>query len=192
MISNTQVLFDGTAAPLLYVANGQLSGIAPFELKGKTSTKVQLVSNGLTSPTQIVPVSTASLSIASADGSGGNGGVIINKDGSLNSPRNPASVGDVVVIYVAYGGPFANGLTGTDGRTTTGPPYPAPLGPVSVYMGQTQATNIAYFGNVPTLLESVMQINVAIPAGVGPAPNIPVQVGTADAFSLPLTTIAVK
>jgi uncharacterized protein (TIGR03437 family) len=137
-------------------------------------------------------VSKASLSIASVDGSGGNGGVIINKDGSVNSPQNPASVGDVEVIYVAYGGQFANGVNGTDGRTTTAAPYPAPVGPVSVFMGAVQAPNILYFGNVPTLLESVMQINVAIPPGVGPGLNIPLQVATGDAVSLPLTTIAVK
>ncbi len=59
-------------------------------------------------------------------------------------------------------------------------------------MGGMQAPNVQYFGNVPTLLESVMQINVVIPAGVGPGSNIPLQLATADALSLPLTTIAVK
>ena len=37
------MLFDSVASPLLYVANGQLSGVAPFTLAGKTSTNVQIV-----------------------------------------------------------------------------------------------------------------------------------------------------
>lgn len=191
-VANTQVLFDGVASPLIYVDKGQLSGEAPFELTGKVSTNVQVISNGVTSPAVTVPVQAASISIASADGSGGNGGVIFNKDGTLNTTSNPTSVGDTVVIWVAYAGPFANGVTGTDGRTTTAPPYPAPEGPVSVKFGGIPATNIQYFANAPTLLEPVMQINVTIPKGVKPDLHIPVVVSAGSATSAPWTTIAVK
>lgn len=191
-VVNTQVLFDGIAAPLLYVVNGQLSGVAPFELTGKTSTNVQLVYNGLQSPVVAVPVQAASISIASADGTGGNGAVVLNKDGKLNTPSNPASVGDTVVIYASYAGPFANGVTGTDGRTTTGPPYPAPAGTPSVTMGGVPATKIPYFGNAPTLLESVMQINVVIPAGVPSSPYDQLVISAGGVTSPPWTTIAVQ
>jgi uncharacterized protein (TIGR03437 family) len=191
-VANTQVLFDGFASPLLYVTSGQLSGVAPFGLAGKTSTSVQVVSNNLTSPAVTVPVEKASISIASADGSGGNGAVIINQNGTLNTISNTASVGDTVVIYASYAGPFANGVTGTDGRTTTSAPYPAPAGPVSVMFGGVPATNIAYFGNAPGLLESVLQINVTIPAGVKPDLQIPVIISAGGATSAPWTTIAVQ
>ena len=190
-VANTQVLFDNVASPLLYVANGQLSGVAPFELAGKTTTSVQIVSNGLTSPTVTVPVQASTISIASADGSGGNGAVIINKDGTLNTVSNPASSGDTVVIYAAYAGPFANGVKGTDGRTTTSAPYPAPAGPVAVTFGGVPATNIPYFANAPGFLESVMQINVTIPAGVTPDSFIPVIISAGGATSPPWITIAV-
>lgn len=191
-VLNTQVMFDGIASPLLYVVNGQLSGVAPFELTGKTSTNVQIVYNGLTSPTVAVPVAASSLSIASADGSGGNGAVVLNKDGSLNTVSNPASVGDTVVIYAAYAGPFANGVKGTDGRTTTGAPYPMPAGTPTVSIGGVQATSIPYFGNAPGFLESVMQINVVIPAGVPSSPYNPLVISAGGATSAPWTTIAVQ
>ena len=190
-VANTQVLFDGVAAPLLYVTQNQLAGVAPFEILGKTSTNVQVVYNTVKSPALAVPVSTASLSIASVDGTGGGGGVIINKDGSINSATNPASVGDEIVIYAAYAGPFANSVTGTDGRTTTGLPYPAPAGPVSVTIGGVQATNVPYFGNVPTLLESVMQINVVIPPGVPAGTGIPLTAAAGKATASGFVTIAV-
>jgi len=191
-VANTEVTFDSVASPLLYVVNGQLSGVAPFELAGKTSTNVQIVYNGLTSPAVTVPVQAASISIASADSSGGNGAVVINKDGTLNTVSNPASVGDTVVIYASYAGPFANGVKGTDGRTTTGPPYPAPAGTTSVSIGGVQATNIPYFGNAPGFLESVLQINAVIPAGVPSSPYNPLVIAAGGATSVPWTTIAVQ
>jgi uncharacterized protein (TIGR03437 family) len=191
-VGNTQVLFDGVPAPLLYVVQGQLSGVAPFALKGKTSSQVQVVYNNVKSPAITVPVVSSSLSIATADGSGGGGGVTINADGTLNSASHPASVGDTIVIYAAYAGPFANGVNGTDGRTTTAAPYPAPSGPVSVTIGGVAATNIPYFGNAPTLLESVMQINVVIPAGVKSGASIPLSIAAGSTTSSGHTTIAVK
>jgi uncharacterized protein (TIGR03437 family) len=169
-----------------------LSGLAPFELTGKTTTQMQVTSGGLTSPALTVPVSASSLSIASADGSGGGQAVIINKDGTLNSPSNPASRGDTVVIYASYAGPFANGVTGTDGRTTTAAPYPAPAGATSVTMGGVAAPNIGYFGNAPTLLESVMQINVVIPQTVQPDLYSPLILSAGSATSAPWSTIAIQ
>jgi uncharacterized protein (TIGR03437 family) len=118
--------------------------------------------------------------------------VTINADGTLNSASHPASVGDTIVIYAAYAGPFANGVNGTDGRTTTAAPYPAPSGPVSVTIGGVAATNIPYFGNAPTLLESVMQINVVIPAGVKSGASIPLSIAAGSTTSSGHTTIAVK
>ena len=186
------MLFDGIASPLLYVTNGQLSGVAPFELAGKSSTNVQIVYNGLKSPVVAVPVVPASISIASADSSGGNGAVVLNKDGTLNTASNPAAVGDTVVIYAAYAGPFAGGVTGTDGRTTTSAPYPAPAGAPAVTIGGVAATNIPYFGNAPGLLESVMQINVVIPAGVASSPYNSLVISAGGVSSAGWTTIAVQ
>jgi uncharacterized protein (TIGR03437 family) len=190
-VSSTQVLFDGVPAPLIYVVKNQLSGVAPFSLKGKTSTQVQLVANNLTSPAVTLPLTASALSIATLDGSGGNGGVIVNQDGSINSTQHPAAAGDTVVIYASYAGPFANGVTGTDGRTTLAPPYPAPAGSLAVTMGGVPATNIAYFGNAPTLLESVMQINVVVPTGVKSG-AIPLTISANGITSVPWTSIAIR
>jgi uncharacterized protein (TIGR03437 family) len=191
-VANTQVLFDGVVSPLLYVVNGQLSGVAPFELAGKTSTNVQIVTGTMKSPVVAVPVVPSSISIAGADGSGGNGAVVLNKDGSLNTVSNPASAGDTVVIYAAYAGPFANGVKGTDGRTTIAAPYPAPSGTPTVTIGGVQATSVLYFGNAPGLLESVMQINVVIPAGVPSSPYNSLVISAGGVNSTGWTTIAVQ
>jgi len=51
---------------------------------------------------------------------------------------------------------------------------------------------VAYFGNSPTLLESVIQANVTIPSTVKPSPAVPVQLSAGGATSPPWITIAVK
>jgi uncharacterized protein (TIGR03437 family) len=187
-LANTQVFFDGYASPLLHVSSNKLRGVVPFEIAGRTSTVVQMTYNGVTSPPVTVPVQGSSISIASDCGCGG----ILNQDGTLNTAFNPASVGDTVTIRVSYAGPFANGFTGTTGRTTIGPPYPAPAGPVSVAIGGVPVTDIQSIANEPGSLESIMLVSVTIPPGVQPDLSVPVVVAVGDATSVAWTTIAVS
>ena len=44
-LGGTQVLFDGTPAPLLYASSGQLAAVVPYSVDGKLGTQVQ-VTNG--------------------------------------------------------------------------------------------------------------------------------------------------
>jgi uncharacterized protein (TIGR03437 family) len=134
-----------------------------------------------------VPVQGPSISIAGDCGCGG----IVNQDGTLNTAFNPASVGDIVSIRVAYGGPFAGGFLGTTGRTTVGPPYPSPAGPVSVSFGGVPATDIQSIANEPGSLESMMLVTVTIPPGVQTDLFVPVVVAVGDATSVAWTTISV-
>ena len=42
MLGGTQVLFDGIAAPLMYVQDAQINVLAPYSLLGKTSVTIQV------------------------------------------------------------------------------------------------------------------------------------------------------
>ena len=190
VLAGGQITFDGTKAPELYFGANQMGGVVPFNVTGKSSVKVQLTYNGNSSPVITVPVTPASIAILSANASGGGGGAIFNADGTLNSPSNPATAGTPVTIYATYSGPMS--VPGTDGRTTTGAPYPAPQGPFSVTFGDVPATNIAYFGNSPTLLESVIQVNTNIPVNVKQGSYVPVVIGAGGVTSPPWITVAVK
>jgi len=186
-LANTQLFFDGHASPLLEVSTNKLRGVVPFEIAGQTSTVVQMTYNGVTSPPVTVQVQGSSISIASDCGCGG----ILNQDGTLNTALNPASVGDTVTIRVSYAGPFAGGFLGTTGRTTIGPPYPAPAGPVSVAIGGVPVTDIQSIASEPGSLESIILVSVTIPPGVQPDLSVPVVVAVGEATSLAFTTIAV-
>jgi hypothetical protein len=42
MLAQTRVLFDGVAAPLIYVSANQISAVVPYEVAGKTQSSIQI------------------------------------------------------------------------------------------------------------------------------------------------------
>ena len=54
-IGNTQVFFDGIAAPLTYVSVGQINAVVPYEVAGKASTQMTVNFNGAVSAARTVP-----------------------------------------------------------------------------------------------------------------------------------------
>jgi uncharacterized protein (TIGR03437 family) len=103
-LANTRILFNGVAAPLLYVSEKQSSAIVPYGLAGEPSVEVQVEDKGVLSDVVTVPVLVARPGIFTADSSGRGQGAILNEDGSPNSPSNPARKGSVVMIYATGGG----------------------------------------------------------------------------------------
>jgi uncharacterized protein (TIGR03437 family) len=192
---NTQVLFDGVAAPLYYSVNasgiGQVAGFAPFELAGKTSTNVQVVSNGVTSPAVSIPVIDTVPGLYTANSSGSGPAAALNQDLSVNSSTNPAAVGSVIVLY--GGGAGQTAPAGRDGGLAgVGAPLATLTLPVNVFIDGIQATSVAYAGPAPGLVEGVFQINATIPAGVRSGTNVPVVVQIEDKVTQPGVTIATK
>jgi len=89
-VGNTQVLFDGTAAPLLYSAAGQVAAIVPYGLDGKTGTQVQVRNGTNLSDAVALPVLPAAPSIFTANLSGSGQGVVLNQDVvTVNSTSKP-------------------------------------------------------------------------------------------------------
>ena len=68
---------------------------------------VQVESGGATSNQVLIPVSATSPGIFSQNGSGYGQGYILNKDGTLNTPSNPASPGDPITIFATGVGPVS-------------------------------------------------------------------------------------
>src|ERR1039458_2754833 len=93
-LSNTQVLFDGTAAPLLYAMAGQVSAIVPFGIAGKTTTQVQYIYQGVASNTVTVPVKPANPGLFTLDSSGRGAGAVLDLAYRVISKDNPARKGD--------------------------------------------------------------------------------------------------
>ena len=158
-LSNTQVFFDGVAAPMLYASSGQIVTIVPVGVKGP-STKVQVQYQGTMSPAVSVPVVSAAPALFASDGTGGGQGAILNQDGTVNGYYNPADRGSVVALYGTGAGQTVP--PGEDGKIAGGLPLPAPILPVTVQI-DGQDAEVLYAGQAPGLVEGVLQINVKVP-----------------------------
>jgi len=101
----------------------------------------------------LVPAAPASPAIFSTDGSGFGQGYILNSDGTLNSPTNPATAGSPITIYATGPG----GYTLDHGYAVTA------LLP-TVYIGGFYANGIAAVtGPVAGLPGNVYQLSVYVP-----------------------------
>jgi uncharacterized protein (TIGR03437 family) len=187
-LSGTQVLFDGTPAPLIYVVVGQVSAVVPYGVAGKDSTKIQVTFNGATSNTVTMPVQSAHPGIFALDGSGLGPGAILNQDTTVNTSANSAARGSIVAIYATGGGVTRPALP--DGAVT-GSDLPFLTLPVSVTIGGIDA-RVAYAGGVPSAVAGLTQINAEIPAGVTPSTGVPVVIKIGEYTSSPGVTISVR
>lgn len=188
MLAGTEVLFDGTPAPLIYVSSGQVSTIVPYALGGKTSTQMQVQYQGALSSPVTLSVSATSPALFSLAGSGKGPGAILNQDGSLNSTANPAQKGSVVVLFAT--GEGKTNPPGVDGLLANSPTLPSPVAPITVQIGGANAT-LLYAGAAPGETAGVLQVNVQIPANT-PSGPVPVVLQAGTALSPSTVTVAVQ
>jgi uncharacterized protein (TIGR03437 family) len=184
-LAATQVTFNGIPAPLLYSSNGAISAIVPYEIAGADRIAVQVTYNGAVSSVQNVPASTAVPGVFSADASGSGPGAILNSDYSLNTPDNPATGGDFVVVYATGGGQTDPPAT-TGGITAQATSLAAET---SVTVGGVPAT-VLYAGNAGGEIAGVVQLNLRLPPDL--TGTVPVVVTIDGHSSQATTTVSVQ
>ncbi len=155
--SDAQLMIGGAVVPALSMSATQITAVVPSGLPA--AVQVQVESGGATSNQVLVPVGAASPGIFSADGTGTGPGYILNQDGTLNSPSNPASQGDRITIYVTGVGPVSftdgyavtalSGSTFIDGFYCNG--VAAVMGPVAGFPGSVYQLTVY----VPTIASLV-------------------------------------
>jgi uncharacterized protein (TIGR03437 family) len=172
-IGSTQVFFNGTAAPLLYVSATQINAIVPYEIAGSAQTTMTVTSNGTPSSGLTLLVVPSSPAIFTVTQNGSGQAAALNQNGTVNSASNPAARGSVISIYAT--GVGQTNPAGVTGSVTPGsPPFATPTGNVSVlFVGAPQddfiagiAGTIEYAGEAPSLVAGVLQVNVLIPSSV--------------------------
>jgi len=191
-LGGVQVLFNGTAAPLLYVSAGQINAIVPYEVAGSSNASIQVTYQATPSNTLTVPVQGATPGLFSIDRSGSGPGAILNQDYSVNSGTVPAPRGTPIMIYCT--GTGVTDPAGSDGvLTPLALPYrliPASVN-VQVTIGGIPAT-VVYAGAAPGAVAGLTQINAVVPGGVSPGENVPVSVQIGNTPSQAGITVAVQ
>jgi uncharacterized protein (TIGR03437 family) len=154
----TTVTVNGELAPLFYVNTGQIDAQMPWDIPGGTVASVVVTNGDATSNAAAVFVpatGTPGISVYST-----NRAVVVNQDGSVNSPTAGAAVGDEEVVYFTGGGPVQ-----ASGPLVTGAPSPAGQSPVTgdntVTVGSANAT-VKYMGLTPGSI-GLYQANFIVP-----------------------------
>jgi uncharacterized protein (TIGR03437 family) len=111
VLSDTEVLFNGTPAPLYFVSPGQVNFFVPnYQPDGKTPTptsgtadvEVVQVSTGQVlgaTLVQMQPVSPGVFEYPGGQSGKTHFAAVINQDNTINGPSNPAPRGSVISIY---------------------------------------------------------------------------------------------
>ena len=145
----------------------------PYEIAQFTSANVLVKYLSQTSNGIATPVSTTMPGLFTQNASGTGPGAILNQDGVPNAPSNPATRGNIIVVYLT--GEGQTSPAGVTGKVTTvsstGPLTPGPLLPVSILIGG-QPADYTFAGEAPGFVSGVMQLNVKVPltAGTGAQP----------------------
>jgi uncharacterized protein (TIGR03437 family) len=165
MLNETQVTFDGIAAPLLYVQSSQINAIAPWEIAGKTTSEICVTyRRAMTNCIETAVVGAAPGVFVAGTGYA----AVVNEDQTINSPDNPAPAGSVVSIYATGMGPVTP--VPADGSVTQ---LPLPEQNYSVRYMIPQAippdvaAEVLYAGPAPFEPAGLTQINVRVQASFG-------------------------
>jgi uncharacterized protein (TIGR03437 family) len=156
-LNGVSVTVGGRPAPLLYVGPGQINAQAPVDI---TTVGQPVVVNGINGTSAVAGVgATVYAPVIFADSVGG---IAVKKsDNSLIRPTNPATAGDMLLVY-------ATGMGQTTPSMQTGklvPPSPAfTTAPVTVKIGGVNApvvSSVALPGYA-----GLYQVTVMVPSGV--------------------------
>lgn len=164
-LAAVSVFVNGIAAPLLFLGAKQINAVVPYEIANSVgqNVMVQVDDNGVYSN----PVSVAVVATAPAIFSLGNGqGAVLNQDGTVNGPANPAARGSYIQIYGTGEGQTTP--AGVDGQIAneTLANLPRPVAPFSLTIGGV-STTYSYAGTAPETFDGFFQVNALIPTTIG-------------------------
>jgi len=193
-IGGVQVLFNGIAAPMIYVSSTQVSAVVPYEMASAASPGVSIKYAGQTSNAYQLTTMVTAPGLFTQNSSGSGPGCILNQDYSSNGPNNPAAKGSVVMVYLTGEGQTnPPSITGAITTATLPPPQvtPAPVSlPISVLINGQPAPYV-YAGEAPGFVAGLMQLNAQIPPNA-PSGALSIQISIGGNSSQNGVTISVQ
>ena len=173
---------------MIFASDTQVNAVVPFGVTGAT-TQVQVRYQNEPSEPFPVTLLPANPGIFSAGGYGSGQAVLLNQDGSINSPDNAASPGSVVTLWLTGVGQITP--PGQDGAVAAVKDLPVPLLPVRALVG-SQTAEVLYAGGAPGMVQGIVQVNLRIPASSETGPTVPLTVTVGQSGSQPGITLAIR
>jgi len=177
-LANTEVRLNDQPLPLLYASNGQINAQLPFNIPTNTPLQLLVRRGGTQSYPETVTIAPVQPGVFVNPTTGL--GIILNPDGSLNSPSSPAHPGDTVVIYCTGLGLVNPAVPA--GAVATG--QASTLNPVTVTVNGRPLSPF-YAGLTPGYA-GLYQINLTLPSDIFTADALQLVVSAANLNSPPV------
>lgn len=171
-LGGTEVIFNGVAAPLLFVSPGQVNFQAPVETYSGRGGVIVRTGYGQNISLPIDVLQTAPELFVMGERSA----IALNQDGTLNTASNPAPQGTIVTFFLTGQGP-------TDPYSPSG--RQAPFEPLARVVSSYKAfiagreANVQYLGLTPGYA-GLAQANVEIPTGISGELAAKIQIDGSD------------
>jgi uncharacterized protein (TIGR03437 family) len=104
--SDTQLLMGGAAIPTISISSDTIAATVPASLSDNYAV-FEVVSGGASSNQVVIQAAPTSPGLFSADGSGYGQAYVLNADGTMNSPSNPAAPGTRITVFATGVGPIS-------------------------------------------------------------------------------------
>jgi uncharacterized protein (TIGR03437 family) len=195
-LGGVQVMFNGVAAPLIYVSDTQINTVVPYEVAGASNVAVTVSYLGNTSgpfsvrATDLAPALFTSTSTGIGQGAAGQYDTLGNYLG-MNSSANPVTRGSVITLYATGEGITKTSVTGQiTAAQSIGPATPQPQMTPSVLIDGQPAT-VVFYGEVPGVVAGMMQLNVIVPTNAHTG-QVPVSISMGSAYSQAGVTVVAQ
>ena len=192
-LGTTALTLGGDPMPLIHAFPTQVDAQIPWELAGKTSAPLTIVTDDLSGNTVTVPLAEFSPGIYTATGNGsGQGAILINGTSTLAAPAGGAIAGQPARRGADYIDIFATGLGPVTNQPSSGAPAPANPNPLA----QTMSTATVTIGGVPATPTfaglapgwvGLYQVNVLVPANAPAGDAVPVVISVGGLTSNQVT-----
>jgi uncharacterized protein (TIGR03437 family) len=161
-LAGTMVSVAGRPMPLIYVSEGQINALTPFEIPANSRQQIVVRSGNTVSVPDQISLAAASPGVFTKTQSGKGQAIAVHADGTLVERGNATCAGKVIVIYGVGLGAVRPAMEA--GARAPADPLAWVEGPVTVKIGGKAAT-VDYAGLTPGFA-GLYQLNARVPEGV--------------------------